>query len=63
MVINIIIIIIIIITIIITIMIGMRGVIRKLPIEDALFPSRSQPQAVGAFSQMTIIIVMMMMII
>ena len=53
----------IIIIIIIIIMIGMRGVIRKLPIEDALFPSRSQPQAVGAFSQMTIIIVMMMMII
>ena len=55
--------IIIIIIVIIVIMIGMRGVIRKLPIEDALFPSRSQPQAVGAFSQMTIIIVMMMMII
>ena len=55
--------IIIIIVIIIVIKIGMRGVIRKLPIEDALFPSRSQPQAVGAFSQMTIIIVMMMMII
>ena len=47
--------------IMIIIMIGMRGVIRKLPIEDALFPSRSQPQAVGAFSQMTIIMMMMMM--
>ena len=53
----------IIIIFIIIIMIGMRGVIRKLPIEDALFPSRSQPQAVGAFSQMTIIMMMMMMII